>query len=434
MSRAAPSQDIVSVREHARLTTSPVVSSLDSAQVSESAFDHLCRLNEGFSKGGARLAEVGGRRWLKLDNFVGVIQTPCGTVIEIVPKHNDEGGNLFEARRLLRKLLLALLNLPSRDVGVAPLQVFDAPLSEWVMGRFLNELDDLVRRGVRFDYQRVEEELPFLRGQLNLTAQLRQPPGRQHLFHVRHDVYLPDRPENRLLRLALDRVRSTTQDPSNWRLAKELSFRLSDIPPSQSLAKDFRAWGTDRLLSHYRPVRPWCELILNRQMPMAVAGDYKGLSLLFPMEKLFERFVARWVRDKLAFSCDVSAPARGVSLCQHQQKAIFQLEPDIFIASPSGRWLIDTKWKLLDGQDRSRKYGLQQSDFYQLYAYGEKYLKGQGRMALIHPRTARFSSPLDPFSFSALLHLEVLPFDLDRECLLGMERLGLPLRNEIRAA
>jgi 5-methylcytosine-specific restriction enzyme subunit McrC len=425
-----PAPRKVSVREHAWLCTEPVAASLDRAQVSESAFDYLCRLSERFSRGGARLLQVEGRRRLKLDNFVGVIQTPCGTVLEIVPKHHAEGGSLAEARALLRKLLLALLDLPTRDVGVASLQLFDAPLSEWVMGRFLQELDTLVSRGLRFEYQRVDEELPFLRGQLNLNQQLRQPPGREHRFHVRHEVYLPDRPENRLLKLALDRVRQCTQDANHWRLAQELSFRLAEIPASRQIGQDFRAWGQDRLLGHYRPIKPWCELILNQHMPLAVAGDYQGISLLFPMEKLFERFVARWLRGSLPAGVDIRTPARSQSLCEHQQKPIFQLEPDIYIADGGQRWILDTKWKLLEASNRADKYGLSQSDFYQLFAYGQKYLGGAGRMALIYPRTETFRYPLAPFDFGGGLSLEVLPFDLDLECLAGLERLDLPQRRE----
>jgi len=69
--------------------------------------------------------------------------------------------------------------------------------------------------------------------------------------------------------------------------------------------------------------------------------------------------------------------------------------------------------------------GLSQSDFYQLFAYGQKYLGGAGRMALIYPLTEKFQSPLDAFDFGGGLSLEVLPFDLDQERLLGVERLGL---------
>jgi len=426
---AAQRRAVISVREHAWLCTGPVKESLDCAQISESAFDHLCLLSEGFSRGGARLAQVEGRQRLKLDNHVGVIETPCGTTLEIVPKHHAEGGSLPDARSLLRKLLRALLDLPTRDVGQASLRTFDdEPLSEWVMGQFLRELDALVSRGLRFEYQRIEEELPFLRGQLNLNQQLRQPPGRQHRFHVRHEVYLPDRPENRLLKLALERVRQSTQNPSSWRLAQELSFRLADIPPSRQLAQDFRAWGQDRLLAHYRAVKPWCELILNQHMPLAIAGDFQGMSLLFPMEKLFERYVARWLRQQLPADAVLRTPARSEYLCRHDAQDFFRLEPDLFVTHQGKSWVLDTKWKLLNADDREGKYGLSQSDFYQLFAYGQKYLGGKGRMALIYPRTEAFQQALAPFDFDGGLSLEVLPFDLDQERLLGVERLGLSQR------
>jgi 5-methylcytosine-specific restriction enzyme subunit McrC len=89
-------------------------------------------------------------------------------------------------------------------------------------------------------------------------------------------------------------------------------------------------------------------------------------------------------------------------------------------------WVLDTKWKLLDEANREGKFGLSQADFYQLYAYGQ-YLGGVGEMALIYPRFSRFSQPMVPFKFSEELRLHVLPFDLDRDVLLGGAALGLPM-------
>lgn len=78
--------------------------------------------------------------------------------------------------------------------------------------------------------------------------------------------------------------------------------------------------------------------------------------------------------------------------------------------------MLDTKWKLLDSQasSGSTKYGLSQGDLYQLYAYGQSYLDGQGDIVLIYPRTEFFSEPLPVFEFpkSQELKLWVLPFCL----------------------
>lgn len=288
----------ITIREYARLTTAEVEPSLDLAQLTTSAFDWLCELSASFSRNGATLLQIEGRRALKWDSYVGVLETPCGTRLEILPKHHEQGDCVAKSRRLLRKLIQSALQLKPREASVASLELFDAPLSEWVMSQFLAELDLLVKRGVRFDYQRIEEEQRFLRGQLNVVAQMRQPPGRQHHFQIRHDLFLPNRAENRLLKLALEQVAKSTQDAANWRLANELRAILAEVPASRQVAQDFRAWSRDRLMAHYQAVKPWCELILNQQMPMAVSGEWRGMSLLFPMEKLFESYVAGWLDRK----------------------------------------------------------------------------------------------------------------------------------------
>ena len=407
----------VTIREYARLTTAEVEPTLDVAQLSQSAFDWLCELSASFSRNGATLLQVDGRHALKWDSYVGVVETPCGTRLEILPKHHEQDDCLLKSRQLLRKLIQQALQLKPREASVASLELFDAPLSEWVMGQFLTELDLLVKRGVRFDYQRIEEEQRFLRGQLNVVAQMRQPPGRQHHFQIRHDVFLPDRAENRLLKLALELVAKSTQDAANWRLANELRAMLAEVPASRQVNQDLRAWSRDRLMAHYQAIKPWCELILNQQMPIAVSGEWRGMSLLFPMEKLFEQYVEGWLRRRLVTGVRLTAQAARHSLCQHDGSAMFRLEPDLLLQQGKQTCVLDTKWKRLDAADRQNKYGLSQADFYQLFAYGQKYLAGCGEMALIYPRTAQFSEPLPPFDFSPELRLWVLPFDLDKDVL-----------------
>lgn len=410
----------VSVREYARLTTGACDNTLDRRQISASAFDWLCALQSRLRPGGASLLEVEGRQWLRLNSLVGVIQTPCGTTLEILPKTLDGAETVDDSRSMLRKMVAALLDLPAKEAGEAALERFDLPLTEWVMYRYLQALQYLVHQGIRKDYIRVEEELPFLRGQLGVAAQVRQQPGRDHHFHVRHDVFVPDRPENRLLKLALERVRQSTQQADTWRLAQELSVRLSDVPSSRHPQQDWRAWVHTRLMAHYAPIRPWCQLVLGETMPTALAGQQHGLSLLFPMEKLFEAYVARWLRRHLPSHLRLTEQAAHRYLCRHQGRDMFQLRPDLLVCDESRHPLmvLDTKWKRLNTGNRSDNYGLAQSDFYQMLAYGQRYLNGRGRLALIYPAWAGFDTALPAFQMGSGLELEVLRFDLagDRLC------------------
>lgn len=405
--------NLVTVREHARLTTGPVVAgSLDEASIPSSAFDWLCGEAQRFRSGGAALVQLEGRRWLRLDNYVGVLESPCGTRIEILPKHVRGDTDVPTARRVLVQMLCHGLRLPVRDTGPTALQTFNAPVSEWIIQQFLQELDVLVRRGLRFDYHPVEEELRFLRGRLQVARQLRQPAGRQHLFQVEHQVFDANRLENRLIATALDKVARMTREPGNWRLAHELEHQLVEVRRSSNVVGDIRRWSSDRLMSHYGRIRPWCELILGDRNPLSVLGEWTGRSLLFPMEKVFESYVEACLRRHLPPGATLKTQAASEWLCRTPTRRMFQLKPDFIVEFEGERFVVDAKWKLIDGTAVESNYGLAQADFYQLFAYGQRYLQGRGRMALIYPMNLEFKVPLDRFSFNDQLMLDVLPLDL----------------------
>jgi 5-methylcytosine-specific restriction enzyme subunit McrC len=320
--------------------------------------------------------------------------------------------------------------LRTRSVGIAHLELFDAPLTEWVISQFLRELDHLIKKGLRHEYSRVEGEERFLRGQLDVARQIRQGPGKQNYFQIRHDVFLPDGPENRLLKSALERVCCSTSEPSSWTLSRELRELLRDVPSSVNEKSDFEGWRLDRLMAHYRGIKPWCELILNRQMPIALRGDWRGISLLYPMERLFERYVEACLRVQLCSGAQLRTKPSYLHLCSHEASNIFRLEPDFMIRWGQQKWVLDTKWKVINQSDRRANYGLQQGDFYQLFAYGHKYLADQelAELIMIYPKQINFVNALPGFKFSEGLRLWVMPFDLENGCLDECHVAGLPVR------
>ena len=412
----------VVVKEYAELTTIPVENTLNRAHISQSCFEWLLKRQADYSKAGKKFLAVPEHKVIKLDTHVGFLQSPCGTSIEILPKYfrcAPDEEELEQGRKILVKMIAATLGLPYREFDPAQLSLFKFSLPEWIYAQFLLELDKLYKKGLRFHYQKIEEENRFLRGQLHITKQLRQPPGREHLFQIRHELFTPDRPENRLIKLALGIVRNQVCEPANWRLSNELSHLLRPIPESPDYTSDFKAWKDDRLMVDYRSIRPWCELIVRNLNPMAQKGTHTGISLLFPMEKLFECYVANCLKQQLKPSQRLQTQASREYLCFHKTagqqttKRMFQLKPDLLLVSQKAHQVMDTKWKLLDSSDQEGKYGISQSDFYQMFAYGQKYMDRQGDMILIYPATDDFSEPLPVFNFDHKLRLWVVPFDLN---------------------
>jgi 5-methylcytosine-specific restriction enzyme subunit McrC len=305
----------------------------------------------------------------------------------------------------------------------------DTPLHEWLYSQFLQMLSHLVARGLRFDYERIEEESRFIRGQLNVPAQQRQPPGRANVFHIRHDIYSPNRVENRLLKSALEIVYRHCRHPENWRLANELVHMLEPIEALRDPVRYLHQWANNKLLQAYQPVKPWCQVILEQLNPNFQRGRHRGITLMFPMEKLFESHVAACLRAQIARPWKLKEQASSEFLVSHQTQGSpagqdwFNLQPDILLYREGARQVLDTKWKLLDmhSGNSKDKYGLSQQDFYQLFAYGHKYQAGVGDMMLIYPRHSRFTDSLPCFHFDEHLRLWVVPFCIEQDRLIRGE-------------
>lgn len=417
---------LITVREFARLSTAQThPHSLDEATVSPAAFDWLCKESARLRPSGAVILELEDRQSLRLDNYIGVLEAPDGTRIEILPKAFDQAGDAPAARRLLRKMLQTCMNVRPRESSVTALQTGSAPVNEWIFQQFVTELDWLLKHGLKFDYQRVQEEQKFLRGRLNLARQVRQPPGRQHVFQIEHDIFSADRPENRLLKSALLEVCRLTRDSDTWRWSHQLAAMMHEVPHSPNVRDDLAKWNDGRLLEAYRSIKPWCVLILHRLVPLSMVGTWMGPSLLFPMEVLFERYVSAQLARQIGGLARLHPTPSSKFLCRHEGENMFKLKPDFAILH-SNRLLaiLDTKWKQIDESlsNATDKYSLRQADFYQMHAYGHRYLNGTGVLALIFPKTALFRSPLPAFQFSDELALHVLPFDLETDQLVGLER------------
>jgi 5-methylcytosine-specific restriction enzyme subunit McrC len=385
-----------------------------------------------------RLTQRRGRRSVQVTSFVGVIRAPDGYQIEVLPKVGKAiGGGDKEARQLLIDMLRCLGGFRHIQTDSAKLAAARMPLLEVFIEEFLRSVEQIVKRGLRSDYTSRQDNLFALRGKLLVSQHLHQNLCRADRFFTEHDEFSTNRPENRLLHSALRCALLLSASQANQQLARELCFVFADVPPSSQFARDFQRVRLDRGMGHYADALAWARLILEEESPLTGTGRNRAPSLLFPMEAVFEAFVAKHLARQLALPFTLKTQARSFSLVRHQGQNWFRLKPDLLVCeSVSDKLVLDTKWKLIDGTRASGtdKYGLAQADFYQLHAYGHSYLDGAGDVALIYPKTDAFSKPLDVFDFPKAtgLRLWVLPFCL-RERMLAIPQ-GAPFAANFNCA
>lgn len=410
-----------SVKEYGHLSVVGASQGLDSVAIPAAAFESLRQWVLTQSQDNRlvfQLTSRGGIESLQARNYVGMIETPQGFRVEILPKISATDESSDTARALMLKMLTTVNGIDALQAGDASLHTLKRDWLEVLIEYVLAEVSRLVRRGVCSDYVRREEQTRFLKGQLQVSKQIRRRPGTQIRFSVSYDLYHPDRPENRLIRVCLEKLCDWSRLARNQRLCLELLHAFSEIEGSTNIATDLQLWSDHREMAHYQAVHPWITLILSGETPVFSYGGWKGVSLLFPMEELFENYVAIILQRQLKRGYQLRPHARSEYLVRHRGSGCFQLKPDMLIQSDRRSIaVLDTKWKLLHeaAGDRSQKYRIQQSDLYQLFAYGEKYLNGSGDVFLIYPAHEGFSQPLPAFHFHDSLRLWIVPFDISTD-------------------
>jgi 5-methylcytosine-specific restriction enzyme subunit McrC len=358
-----------------------------------------------------------GRRALQVQNHVGVLQTPSGTQIEILPKiYSGHGQELGESqvRNILTRMLGYLRNSPFRQSNQALLADVSIPLIEVFVSYFLDQVNKLVKRGIRSDYVATRDNLSFLKGKLLVANQIRQNLVNQSRFYVEYDEFQVNRPENRLIRSALEKISSIIVKSNKLRLCRELLFAFDDVPLSIDIRNDLGRCSKDRSMGYYQHVLDWCRIILLDQSPMGTTGATRSISLLFPMERIFEDYVAARLRASYS-DWHIRTQARDHHLLTQKGKKQFLMKPDLLLSKDDIKVVADTKWKLL-GQDSSTSIhkSIGQADLYQMFAYGEKYLHEQKlkEVYLIYPKSEIFTKPLPVFEYADDFRLFVVPFDL----------------------
>ena len=385
----------------------------NATSIRSSDFDYLekcCLSEDGKYSKVLQLKMKQGCMVLQAQNYVGALCLPSGQTVEILPKVGDR-NDPASSRRILLMMLQSLKEFRHIELESASIDALKLPLMEALIRRFLNTVNQVVKQGLRRDYVTQKENLNTKRGKLNIGLQVKHNFIQKQKFYCEFDEYLPDRPVNRVIKSALLQVQRYSVDAHNQKLLRELLFYFDEIPSSHQHSLDFAKIKFDRGMGYYQPAVSWSKLILNNLSPTSMKGESQAPSLLFPMESVFESHVAMVLRRQLPKGAKLKSQASSKSLVTFNNRGRFTLKPDLLVTLMDGRqWVLDTKWKRIDLNEHN--FGLSQNDFYQMFAYGHKYLSGEGEMALVYPAYKGFSEPIEQsFDFNPLLKLWVLPFE-----------------------
>lgn len=315
-------------------------------------------------------------------NYVGLITMSDGTVIEILPKIADGEITVSETKQIFLEMLKTLNDVNFKDFNVSSLHTERLSLLEIFIKMFLDEVTILTKQGLKAAYTPIESNETFYKGKLLASQNLKHNLVNKERFFVRYDDFNINRRENRLIKSTISFLLKATSDVRNRQLASRLLTYFDKVGFSTNYEGDLSRCFADRSVSHYQKVLSWCRVFLRGNSFTAFVGSEVALALLFPMEKVFESFIAARFRKHLSTGINIRTQDNRYSLFDSPSRS-FALRPDIVLEFDGRTIVLDTKWKLLT--DSARNKGISQSDMYQMYAYSKKY-EAEG-IVLVYPNS-----------------------------------------------
>lgn len=323
-------------------------------------------LREVYSVGtDARPEDDGTFSWvLSPGSVVGVVQLSDGSVVRFKPK--TPIGNLFAMWQIAHDSEMKLDWTTS--TGVDSIE----DLYDKLAATFVTRIHRRITLGLHRTYERREGPLPALRGRVDIRRNVVRPWDTR--IHCAFEEHEQDNRLNQLLLWALYVIlRSAALQSEHTRRRVVAVFRL--LAGSVSLVHyrppDYTSVVYTRLTNVYEPLHAMARFFVDHASP-ALPGSAlaKAVPFWIYMPKLFESFVASWLRAHLPSEYELREQSHlTLKNTDTRQHASYELIPDIVIyrTQPDRRAvaILDTKYKVAGAAT--------QDDIEQVYVYAAEF-------------------------------------------------------------
>ena len=213
---------------------------------------------------------------LRLKNYVGTITTKENITIEILPKIFGIESDIEQTKDILFRMLKTLKKSPFKKLNKTNIKSSKFHILEIFISMFLEELSELLRKGLKSDYLTYANNEKFLKGKIKLNEQLRKNILNKEKFFIEFDEYSSNRVENKLIKTSLQLLYNISISNSNKQIIREYLFVFDDVETSKDIELDFKKCKNDRSIMYYEQTLEWCKIFLSKNL------KFKILSEAFP--------------------------------------------------------------------------------------------------------------------------------------------------------
>jgi len=319
---------------------------------------------------------------VKFCEYVGVISTKYLTV-EILPKadkisnKNDDDAAKKKWQRVLIDMLKSCGYLEVKSTSNANLKIKTNSILELYVSLFLQEVETLIHHGLIKKYRKVTENKPFCKGKIEFSKHITQNHIHKERFFIQYSIYDTNNHLNQILNETLKIIPQITDNSILLGFAGKLGLDFPELTPKNVSESDFEKIKYNRKTERYKTAIAIAKLLLLNYHPDIQKGKENVLALLFDMNMLWEKYIARQMKKIKDLPYHVRTQS-SKKFC-----TIYRVRPDIFLENNSSdktrrsNIIIDTKWKIL----WDRKPSI--DDVRQMYVYNQYFDSNQS--ILLYP-------------------------------------------------
>ncbi len=315
------------------------------------------------------------RSTIRARNYVGVVRV-SGLSIQILPKIIRSSDLQKHKRRSASNLLQMLTHsgiIPFSHPRSAVLDSEQIDLFEIFIRLFAEDLHHLVRHNRCREYVRQSDHLRFVKGKIAIDKFSN--PARMHLIPCTYHNFSSDTLLNRTLKFTCYLMSRSVSDHHTISTLRSVISLLDQVTLVTVSVPELDRISYTRLNRIFEPFIRICRIFLQHSTLTLQVSHIESFALMIPMERLFETFIASVLKsDPVRFfgSGSVVFDQKQVGYLAKDEggRHVFLMKPDIIIEKGGQSFIIDTKYKVLKPEDR--KFGITQSDMYQMYAYARR--------------------------------------------------------------
>ena len=315
---------------------------------------------------------------LRCKQYVGVIQVG-DLVIELLPKADREASDDDKGRwhNALLTMLQMVHGLRLYSADEADLSLRRTNIMDLFLDQYVKEVRTLVHAGLIKQYHTKRSNQTALKGRLDFPTHLRLNLVHRERFAVIHQTYDTDHLLHSILSKALDIVERTCTNAAIVGRAQDVNWAFEPVQDRPITSTTFDRLRLNRKSGSYKAAVQLAKLIILNYNPDLRSGREPVLSILFDMERLWEKFMHRL----LAMHCP-----EGWTLGAQDEEKFWEhrkIKPDLLLVGPNTERVIgDTKWKVPDDDEPSLQ------DLRQMFAYNIRFVSE--RSVLMYPGKTRY--------------------------------------------